>query len=476
MSIRTRLFIAFGVLVSVVILISAIFIFYTQQTRSLLEKSIYTSTKLSVWKEISVSFERQVRALNYFLVLGDIAEKERFTEQTEIIKDRIKKGAMESGNADFITLYDNFTRLSNQFFRIKEGNIFQFYESRISAPQKSIQKTIESKITDYTGALNLYETTIQKFSRVNSIISIGFGIGAVIIGFFLGLTTFRSIWNPLKGLIMGTVEIGSGNLEYKINVGSGHEIARLANSFNKMVEDLKNMQLQVVQMDRMSSIGQLAGGVAHEINNPLTGVLGQTQLLLEKTPETDPSFSNLQKIEQAAQRCRKIVRALLDFAREKNYVFKEMPLEKIMDETLAFCESEMRSAKIEIIKNIPPDIPGVRVSSSHIQQVFLNVINNAIYAMSHGTDKGAARGKLFITARRNNNSVDISFRDTGIGIKKEDINHIFDPFWTTKDIGKGTGLGLTVSYGIIQKHNGKIVAHSEGEGKGTEILVSLLLK
>ncbi len=172
------------------------------------------------------------------------------------------------------------------------------------------------------------------------------------------------------------------------------------------------------------------------------------------------------KIESAAQRCRKIVRSLLDFSRDKDYNFAPTDINQIIEETLDLLSSELQSKSIIVKKDLKP-VPKVMASPSHMHQVALNIMTNATQAMKTGN------GTLLVSTYRSGQEVAISIKDTGIGIKKEHINHIFDPFFTTKDIGQGTGLGLTICYGIIQKHSGSITASSPGEGKGTEIIIRL---
>jgi len=463
-SIKTRLFIAFGVLVMLVLSISLIFVAYTYQARMLLDKSLLLSETLTSWREISLSYERQTRNVSYFIILNDSTEKDKFDEQLEPIQAKLKKINDSKEKEDFQAFYTKYMDMCKTMFSLSREKRFSYYEDSIMPLEKQAQKDVIKVIDDYYALLNSYEATVKNVSRRNAIISISFGLIAVLVGVILGIVTFMAIWVPLTALIKGTQEIGEGNLDYHITVNPNNEMGKLALSFNKMVDNLRKLQLQIVQMD----IGQLAGGVAHEINNPLTGVLGQAQLLMDKLPKDDPSVIHLQRIEQAAQRCRKIVRALLDFAREKNYIFQPTNIETLINETLNFCETEMRSSNIEVSKIIPLKLPLVKGSPSHIQQVFLNIINNSIHAMMPN-----GWGKLTIEVKINNSMMDVSFRDTGIGIKKENVGHVFDPFFTTKDIGKGTGLGLTVSYGIIQKHNGKVIAKSEGEGKGSEFVIRL---
>ncbi|OGS20167.1 MAG: hypothetical protein A2252_10990 [Elusimicrobia bacterium RIFOXYA2_FULL_39_19] len=444
------------------------FVSYTQQSKTLLDKSLAISETLTLWREINLSFERQTKSISYFIILNDSTEKDKFIEQTETIQSKIKKIPEGPDKTDINSRYLLYLKACNEIFSAQREKRFGVYENSILSDEKNLQEKLVIVIDNHYTLLSNYEETVKTISKRNLIISASFGAVAIFVGILLGVITFTSIWNPLKALIEGTKVIGEGNLDYRITVTPTNEMGKLAESFNKMVDNLRKLQLQIVQMDRMSSIGQLAGGVAHEINNPLTGVLGQAQLLLEKLPKDDPSVSHLQRIEQAAQRCRKIVRALLDFAREKNYVFQPANIEMLIIETLNFCETEMRSSNIEVIKNVPKNLPNIKISASHVQQVFLNIVSNSIHAMA---PRGG--GRLIITAALDKNNLMVSFKDSGIGIKKENVGHVFDPFFTTKDIGKGTGLGLTVSYGIIQKHNGSIVARSEGEGKGAEFIVIL---
>ncbi|MGA2090276.1 MAG: ATP-binding protein [Endomicrobiales bacterium] len=303
----------------------------------------------------------------------------------------------------------------------------------------------------------------KKVAIAIAVLSIGF-LGA---GFGLIVVVIRSIIQPLNMLQKGAKIIGEGNLNHHIAIDSKDEIGALAQTINQMVRDLKILQIKIIQIDRMISIGHLAGGVAHEINNPLTGVLGQAQLLLEQIPAEHPFRTSVVKIESAAQRCRQITRALLDFASEKDYKFQRADINTLIDGALDFTRIEMELNNIKLIKNTNQLLPAVRVSPMHIQQVFFNIITNAIQSMPHG-------GKLSITSTpAEKNTVEIYFSDTGNGISGLHLSHVFDPFFTTKDIGHGTGLGLTVSYGIVHRHGGNIVVNSDGEGLGATIIVTL---
>lgn len=215
------------------------------------------------------------------------------------------------------------------------------------------------------------------------------------------------------------------------------------------------------QSEKLSSIGLLAAGVAHEVNTPLTGVSSYTQMLLGMIPETDPKHALLQKVQKQTDRASNIVGNLLNFSRTGNASeFTEIDVNKLLDDTLQLLEPQLRKSQVEIVKNyssIPPKVFG---SAGKLQQVFTNLIINSRDAM-------LGSGKITLTtAFENENEVIVEVSDTGSGIEPENLSKIFDPFFTTKGVGSGTGLGLAVSYGIVQEHAGTIEASSE-VGQGT---------
>lgn len=215
------------------------------------------------------------------------------------------------------------------------------------------------------------------------------------------------------------------------------------------------------QSEKLSSIGLLAAGVAHEVNTPLTGVSSYTQMLLGMIPETDPKHALLLKVQKQTERASNIAGNLLNFSRggsSADYV--EIGVNKLLDDTLQLLEPQMRKSQVEIVKNYSSDKPSVLGNAGKLQQVFTNLILNARDAMIGG-------GTITLTTELNENGeVVIEVSDTGSGISPENLSKIYDPFFTTKGVGSGTGLGLAVSYGIVQEHAGTIEARSK-EGEGT---------
>lgn len=317
------------------------------------------------------------------------------------------------------------------------------------------------------------------------------------------------IIKPIDDLVSATERIAEGDLSHLVKAGSLDEISRLASAFNVMVESLRNSreeiemynrtlelkiaertseleaaQTQLVQSEKMSAIGQLAAGVAHELNNPMGGILGYAQFALEKmskaTPETmtakdiDSLHRYLSDIEQQAKRCRSIIRNLLKFSRSSDKKeWEEFDLNSMLDDTISLVQHQLDLNNIELSRDFSEDLPALNGSASQLQQVFTNLILNAQHAMPEG-------GKLHITTRQSpqlgefSGCAEINIEDTGSGIKTEHINRIFEPFFSTKETGKGTGLGLSITYGIIKEHGGEIAVQSE-PGKGTKFTVILPL-
>ena len=216
------------------------------------------------------------------------------------------------------------------------------------------------------------------------------------------------------------------------------------------------------QSEKLSSIGLLAAGVAHEVNTPLTGVSSYTQMLLGMIPETDPKHALLQKMQRQTDRASNIVGNLLNFSRTGNSEeFGEISINKLLNDTLQLLEPQLRKSNIEIVKDYSDDAPPIEGSPGKLQQVFTNLILNARDAMFNG-----GTITLRTTGADDIDGVVVEVSDTGEGIPAENLKKVFDPFFTTKGVGNGTGLGLAVSYGIIQEHAGTIEAQSK-EGEGT---------
>ena len=246
---------------------------------------------------------------------------------------------------------------------------------------------------------------------------------------------------------------------------------------SKDITEFKRTQAQLVQAGKLAGIGQLAAGIAHEINNPLSGVLGYAKRLLKKTEDEEikkiPAFESFPKemklIVDSALRCKKIIEGLLKFSRTSETISMAVNINEVIDESLILFGNQLSSQNIELNMILSPAIPAIRANHTQIQQVFTDIVTNAIQAMPGG-------GNLTIATRPvNSSAVEIEFTDTGEGIPKENLTKIFEPFFTTREPGKGTGLGLYMIYRILQDHHGRIDVKSE-VGKGTTFTVTLPCK
>ena len=226
------------------------------------------------------------------------------------------------------------------------------------------------------------------------------------------------------------------------------------------------LEEQLQHSEKMASIGLLAAGVAHEVNTPLTGISSYTQMLKEQVKPEDLRFPLLEKIEKQTFRAAKIINNLLNFARSSTSEFELLDVNKTLLEVLSLLDHQLDKNRIRVVRELAEDLPEIRGNENRIQQVFFNLILNARDAMPKG-------GWLTIATRADeDDTVIVEVRDTGHGIRREDVKRIYDPFFTTKGIGRGTGLGLSVSYGIVQEHGGAIFVDS-APGKGTTFQVAL---
>lgn len=319
------------------------------------------------------------------------------------------------------------------------------------------------------------------------------------VAFFAGIFIWTMVNIPVRRLIRGTGEVMKGNLDYRIAERSHDEVGDLARSFNNMTEelarardeltswgqtleekveqkteDLRRAMANMVQMEKMASLGKLSASVAHELNNPLAGVLAYAKLLRKKIGKRDFTPENLKEIEDElgmiadeTARCGNIVTNLLVFSRQRVGEFSKQNLAPIIEQSIKLIAHHlsMHDVKCEINR---PDMPvKINCDPEQIEQALIALEINAIEAMPDG---GLLRIEL--KPLKEISAVRIVVEDTGTGINKEDIDHIFEPFFTTKKDGKGTGLGLAVAHGIVETHGGKIEVQSE-ENKGTRFTITL---
>lgn len=292
---------------------------------------------------------------------------------------------------------------------------------------------------------------------------------AINLGIIMPFLTFFKIFRPLKIIKNATRSIAKGKFKKIEVLNTRDETQQVMEAFNTMVRELELRQDQLVQSKKLSSIGTLTAGVAHQLNNPLNNISTSCQIAMSDLEDNDTVMLEkmLKNIDQETLRARDVVKGLLEFSRSEKFKLRPTFLAKIVKRVVQLAKSEV-PADITVEITIPGDLE-VPMDPQRMQEVFLNLIINAAQAIEQ-------RGFITITAEADTKDdvVVISIQDTGPGIPEELQGQLFDPFFTTKEEGKGTGLGLAVVYGIIQKHRGEITVHSE-LGQGTSFVIRLPL-
>jgi len=362
--------------------------------------------------------------------------------------------------------------------------------------------------------------------ELKRIILITIVLDAIVLIIFGSILLSRVLVKPIKDLVRLTQKISEGDFTQKIEETSRNEIGQLIGSFNRMIErlkenqeslenyleslesankKLKQAQEELIRTEKLASIGRFAAGVAHEVGNPLGAILGYTSILQKEGIDCEESKDYLKRIEREIDRINRIVRELLDFARPSKFEIKDVQIHQVIENTLSLLSYQKNFKNIESRLDLQSDLPQVKGDESQLSQVFMNIILNAVDAMPNGgiltvqtrthivetldedrlqrvyprrrrddpmeSDYSRKRKAdpltaLFKKFSEGDRLVEIRISDTGIGIRKEDLENIFDPFFTTKAPDKGTGLGLSISLRIVESLGGEIRVASE-VGKGT---------
>jgi C4-dicarboxylate-specific signal transduction histidine kinase len=341
------------------------------------------------------------------------------------------------------------------------------------------------------------ERSMARAKSVVALIALAIGFGAV----FAVYAMTKAFVIPIQRLVHATEKIAAGNLSHTVEVRGNDELAGLARSFNSMVIDLRryreevedysrtleekvgertadleeanktlrDTQAQLIQASKMAAMGQFGAGVAHELNQPLAGISGYTDLLLLKIDPNSSEYRYAKKIEDQCGRMTKIVSNLRTFARQSKFEYSPTDVNQPIDDALMLLGEQLRSHNIKLRRELPSGLPTVLADANQLEQVFLNLISNAKDAMEA---KGGGTLTLISRASETANFVEVLVADTGTGMDGTTMADIFNPFFTTKDVGKGTGLGLSISLGIIEDHSGKIEVHSV-TGEGTVFRICL---
>lgn len=326
--------------------------------------------------------------------------------------------------------------------------------------------------------LSSYEQRLQELENTRATLLLVSVIGILL----SGLTTWflvRRITQPLVELRANAEAVGRGDFTRRIAQFSNDECGAVAIAFNDMtgnlqasraelekaVGTLKQTQAQLLQSEKLSAVGQFVAGVAHELNNPLTSVIGFSELLQHM--ELDPKNRGyVDRIAKSAARCHKIVTSLLGFSRQHEPERKPVRINELADAVIEIIAYDVRASNITLVKEYTPDLPLILGDAHQLQQVILNIMSNARQAL----EPYRRDGEIVLRTGCTDTEVWLRIKDNGPGIHRDTLSRIFDPFYTTKPQGQGTGLGLSLSYGIMQEHRGHIRAESQ-PGDGTEFIL-----
>ncbi|MGE5172567.1 MAG: sensor histidine kinase [Betaproteobacteria bacterium] len=326
----------------------------------------------------------------------------------------------------------------------------------------------------FTANVRLQQKTQETMATIREVRNVLYITLAL--GFFLAVITAlflaKSLDRQLQKLFEATRRISQGALQHRVNINDarGGEFKELGEAFNTMTQSLQVSQRQMVQSAKLAAIGELATNIAYEVNNPLTGILGDVSLLLKADDVPADKKERLKTIERDAIRARAILRNLLDFSRRKPSRPVKTEISGLVQDTIFLVNEQAKMSNVEIVSSCFDGLPQVALDIDEMKQVFVNLINNAFFAMSKG-------GVLTIRCMRGRDISDkevvtVEFTDTGQGIPEEHLDKIFDPFFTMRPDGEGTGLGLSISYMIVQNHGGRIEVDSKiGEGSTFRVIL-----
>lgn len=436
-------------------------------------------------ERIALNFKSQEKIIAQLIDTGRDIEKKLKGNDLRIflVLRRLEKNLLlyrdQTTYGTFMKTFSSLTAdREAEEYRVLAESVFELFRDEKHAVEKMRLRARE--IQSFTEELSKRER-----SKINDILKLSMNmllIALLVIvagGIIINAKLARSIATPIRELEKVTKKVAMGDFSEVIAVKGKDEITSLEISFNQMEDRLKDTlnslelavrnlhekQAQLVEAEKLASIGILAAGIAHEINNPLTSVLTFSHLMLEQMPEDDPRREKLKMMVRETERARIIVRQLLSFAKETKLKKVKTNINCPINEMIETLSAQGMFNGIEVSLNFSEGLPEISADPIKLEQVVLNILLNAIHSMT-------PPGKIEITTRAAGDFIEIIISDTGCGIPEEYIGHIFDPFYTTKDSTKGTGLGLAVSYGIIKKHGGDIEVKST-VGKGSTFIVRL---
>jgi two-component system NtrC family sensor kinase len=407
------------------------------------------------------------------ILVQDLVKLQRLVSDTkQLEKHIVYVFILDNQNIPIVHTFGNYfpkglaqavsTSHKVQILNTEQGRIRDIASPILGGLLGTLHLGISEKYTQ-----EIVSTIVRRLTAITVII--------ISVGIVITYTFARRSLLPLREISKAIKKIGEGDFRQKINIESEDEIGLLAKAFNEMAEklekvnsELKHTQSQLIQTTKMATIGQFAAGIAHEINNPLAGILNCIRSLLADPEIKGQRRGYLELALKGLLRIENTIGQILSFSGRQEFKLMLTDINQLLRESLEFVKHRLIEQKIILQLNLSESLPQILCAPHQLQQVFMNVINNALDALPTG-------GKLSITTAVSNKNIEIKFIDNGKGIKEENLDKVFDPFWTTKEVGKGVGLGLYISYTIIQQHHGNINIESK-ENEGTTVTITLPCK
>jgi two-component system NtrC family sensor kinase len=412
---------------------------------------------------------------NFFLYREpkSLREARSYLERVPAIRFGLEEGVVQPPSTQE---GERYQRLLVQY-RETLDRIESLLQSEETGSETSAFSSLEEKLRDVGQQLLTLGERWAKEERaaidrlfLRAVYLFVFSIGLfVILGVLVALYISRLLVRPLFQMQQYMEKIAHGDFTpIPESECKSQEFSSLFQAFNRMIRELEYHQEQLIQSGKIAAIGTLTAGIAHELNNPINNIMLTAEALKEDFTHLRPeeALELIQDILVQSGRASEIVRNLLDFSRTEQPVFEAVDVSKVIHETLKLVQNQLTLAGVEVERDFPAELPAIHGDPKTLQQVFLNLFVNAIQAMKQG-------GTLTVRAYcEDGHWLKVEVADTGTGIDPEDLPHIFEPFYTTKEVGRGTGLGLSVSYGIVQKHGGHIEVKSK-KGEGSTFTVVL---
>jgi signal transduction histidine kinase len=400
---------------------------------------------------------RDARNFQYLSNYIHAAEKTLtlLTPDIKMTAERMKYSQFRETLSTYLTLIDTIAPLTAEMMEPSQQEAIRTEGKSLFKLANELYKSRRKRID-------------RSFKRATSIPLVIAGLFLVL--FIITNSITSSILSPLRLIRRTTKKIAAGDFS-PIDYSSGNnpeEISSVMKAFNRMIRELELRQDELVQSRKIAAIGTLTSGIAHELNNPLNNISITAETLLDDFHDLsdEGKVQLIKDISSQSEKASEVVKNLLDFSRYESPSFELLSIAEVIDGTLGLVKNQLSLNQISLKLEMPENLPSIQGNKRNLEQVFLNLVLNAIQAMPGG-------GKISVRAQSlSNGYLKIEVSDTGMGIRHEDLDHIFDPFFSTKEVGSGTGLGLSVSFGIIKKHNGRIEVESE-VGKGSTFAVYL---